>query len=462
MTTEQQTLARLEAVLGPGRVLTGPAIPPAAHRDWSPERGGTPLALVAPRDTAEVSAVLRLCHADGIGVVPQGGRTGLAGGAVPGEGTVLLSLAAMNRIEEIDTDAGLMVVEAGCILQTLQEAAAAAGWSLQLDLGARGSAQIGGNIATNAGGNRVIRYGMTRDQVLGLEVVLADGTVLSMMNRMPKNNAALDLKPLFIGSEGTLGVVTRAVLRLRPGVAGANAALVALPGFDAAVKLLSHAQRRLSGRITAFELMWPDYYDAVLREAGKRAPLPRGSALYALVEMQGADPDADAASFGATLETAMEGGLIVDAVLARSQREVDDFWALRDGVAEVNARWSPVINFDVSVPLTRIGACVEEIRAALSASYPALQCAFFGHAGDSNLHLLAGPIDTVDPTGHGIERLVYGIIRAFGGSISAEHGIGMHKKPWLSYSRNAEELALLRRLKTLMDPKGIFNPGKVL
>ena len=207
---------------------------------------------------------------------------------------------------------------------------------------------------------------------------------------------------------------------------------------------------------------WPPLpFEATLRHSHDLFdPLPPGSALYALVEMQGADPDAEAAPFEAMLETAMEGGLIVDAALARSQREIDDFWALRDGVAEVNARWSPVINFDVSVPLTRIGACVEEIRAALLGRYPAVQCAFFGHAGDSNLHLVAGPIDTIDPTGHGIESLVYGIIRAFGGSISAEHGIGLHKKSWLSYSRNAEELTLLRRLKTLMGTsKNCLNHG---
>ncbi|MDF3607645.1 FAD-binding oxidoreductase [Paracoccus sp. DMF-8] len=398
---------KLAQAIGPEQVLTGPDLPESACHDWSAEAPGTPLALVTPQDTAGVSAVLRLCHAAGLPVVPQGRRTGLAGRAVASDGAVLLSLAAMNRIEEIDITSGLMVVRAGCVLQTLQEAAARQGCSFQLDLGARGSAQIGGNIATNAGGNRVIRYGMARDLVLGLEVVQADGTVLPMMNRMPKNNAALDLAHLFIGSEGTLGVITRAVLRLHPGVAGANAALVALRGFDQAALLLAHAQKALSGRVTAFELMWNDYYRAVLAATGRRAPLLPDHPLYALIEMQGADPDGDRDGSDTMLEAAFEAGMIEDAALARSQREVEDFWSLRDGVAEILSQWATTINFDVSVPLARIGDCVDRIRAALTAAFPDLRFIFFGHAGDSNIHLVAGPIEPVDPSRprHRIHRL---------------------------------------------------------
>ncbi len=455
-------IAALQEAVGANNLKAGGEVPEAALRDWSDERGGVPLALVTPRDTAAVAAVLKLCHDFSTPVVPQGGRSGLAGGAVPSEGAVLLSLMGLDRIEEIDVASGLMVVGAGCILQRIQEAALEAGFSFPLDLGARGSCQIGGNIATNAGGNRVIRYGMTRDLVLGLEVVLADGTILSMMNRMPKNNAALDLKHLFIGSEGTLGVITKAVLKLHPGVAGANAALVAVPDFAAAAGLLRHAQRTLSGRVTAFELMWNDYYRAVLAETGLRAPVDPDHPVYVLVEMQGADPDAERPVFETMLEAAFEAGLILDAAVAQSQRDVETFWSLRDGIAEILSRRAPTINFDVSVPLSRIGDCVEEIRAALTAAFPTLQVIFFGHAGDSNIHLVAGPISQIDPTGHGIERTVYEIIRTYGGSVSAEHGIGLHKKPWLAYSRSENELAMLRQLKASLDPKGILNPGKVL
>ena len=465
MHVEQSTaglVKALERAVGASNIKVGDEVPEAALRDWSEERGGKPLALLTPRDTEAVAAVMRLCHTYDTPVVPQGGRSGLAGGAVPSEGAVLLSLAGLDQIEEIDTASGLMVAGAGCILQRIQEAALDAGLSFPLDLGARGSCQIGGNIATNAGGNRVIRYGMARDLVLGLEVVLADGTILPMMNRMPKNNAALDLKHLFIGSEGTLGVITRVVLKLHPGVAGANAALVAVPDFDSAATLLRHAQGALSGRVTAFELMWNDYYRAVLDVTGQRAPIAPDHDVYVLIEMQGADPDVERPVFEAMLESAFEAGLITDAAVAQSQREVEAFWSLRDGIAEILSHRAPTIAFDVSVPLSRIGACVEEIRAALAETFPALQVIFFGHAGDSNIHLAAGPIADIDPTGHHIEKTVYDIIRTYGGSVSAEHGIGLHKKPWLAHSRSESEPAMLRQLKRNLDPKGILNPGKVL
>lgn len=455
-------LAALRGALTPGDVKTGGDVPQHALADWSGESGGTPIAHVTPRDVAQVSAVMEICSRHGAPVVPQGGMSGLAGGATPSEGAVLLSVAALDRIEEIDGDSALMVVGAGVPLQRIQEAAAAAGFAFPLDLGARGSCLIGGNIATNAGGNRVIRHGMTRDMVLGLEAVLADGTVLSMMNRMPKNNAALDLKHLFIGSEGTLGIVTRAVLRLSPAVAGANAALVALPGIDAAITLLRMAQRASSGRVTAFELMWRDYYEAITEEGGKRAPLPPGHPVYALIELQGADPDADRPMFDDMLEKAFEAGLIADAVVAQSQADVAAFWDMRDGISELLGARAPTISFDVSVPLARLGACIEALCAALDESYPDLRRLFFGHAGDSNIHLVAGPTTGLDPTGHGIEDLVYGIVRDFRGSVSAEHGIGLHKKRWLGHSRSDAELALLRQLKETLDPAGILNPGKVL
>jgi len=454
--------AELAEILVPADLRLGAEVPPAALHDWSTERGGTPRAHVSPRNTAQVSAVLAACHRHGVPVVPQGGLTGLAGGAVPSEGAVLLSLAKMAAIEEIDARGAVALVQAGVPLQKLQEAVAAEGMLCGLDLGSRGSCQIGGNIATNAGGNRVIRYGMTRDLILGLEVVLADGTVLEMLNRMPKNNAALDLKPLFIGSEGTLGVITRAVVRLHPGIAGANTALVALPDFDAALALLGHARRALSDRISAFELMWPDYLDAMVAVGAGRLPLAERAPLYALIDMQGPDPEADAETFVTMLGEAMEQGWVLDAAIAQSHREAEEFWTLRDGVAELLASCSPTINFDVSVPLPQIGACVDQIRAALEAEFPDMRRHFFGHAGDSNIHLVTGPLPEDPAVGHRVEEITYDITRAFGGSVSAEHGIGLHKKPWLAYSRSPAELALLRQLKATLDPKGILNPGKVL
>jgi len=452
----------LRGVLSPQNLHIGSDIPVSSLRDWSDERGGVPLALAQPRTTAQVSAVLALCHAHGQPVVPQGGMTGLAGGAVPSSGAVLLSLRNIADIEDLDVAAGLMTVGAGTPLQVIQDGATENGLMFGLDLGARGSCQIGGNIATNAGGNRVIRYGMTRDLVLGLEVVLADGTILPMMNKMPKNNAALDLKHLFIGSEGTLGIITRAVLRLHPGVAGANTALIGLAGFDAALKLLRHAQTALSGRVTAFEVMWNDYYRAVTTIGGVRAPLAADFPLYALIDMQGADPDAESPAFQAMLEQALESGWALDVLVAQSHSDVSDFWALRDDVSELQRAFSPMINFDISVPQAQIGDCVERIRADLAQKFPGLTNLYFGHIGDSNLHILVGPAPANDPDGRKVEACVYDVTRSFSGSISAEHGIGLHKKPWLSYSRSEAELSVLRRLKGTLDPTGILNPGKVL
>lgn len=452
-------LEKLSELLGKD-IQTADNIDSSQLRDWSDEQGGTPLALVSPRDTQTVSNVLKLCNEYRIAVVPQGGRTGLAGGAVPVEGCVLLSLRNMNRIEAINAQAGTMIVEAGAILQTIQEAARNAGMNFALDLGARGSCQIGGNISTNAGGNRVIRYGMTRDLVLGLEAVLADGTILSMMNEMPKNNAALDMKHLFIGAEGTMGVVTRAVLRLRPGVGGANAAVVALENFDNALNLLNYAQKRLSGRVTAFEAMWGDYYKTAAKYA--RAPLDQGYPLYVLMDMQGAEPDTEAELFQSVLEHALEEGWIADAAIAQSHREAEEFWTMRDAIAEIMTHEGPCIGFDVSVPQTQIGAAVDAIQAALEERYPGIQSLFFGHVGDCNFHIDVTKYTDFEPKERIIEDIVYDIIRSFKGSVSAEHGIGLHKKPWLHYSRSAAELQVLKTLKAALDPHNILNPGKVL
>jgi FAD/FMN-containing dehydrogenase len=455
-------VAALKQELGDAEVLTGDQISTKYLRDWSDERGGVPLALVRPRSTQEVSALLRICHAHGQAVTPQGGLTGLAGGAVPSEGSVVLSLERMSGITDIDTGSATMTVLAGTPLQVIQEAAQQAGFFYALDLGARGSCQIGGNIATNAGGNRVIRYGMARQLVLGLEVVLADGTVLSMMNQMVKNNAGPDLKHLFIGSEGTLGVITRAVLRLHPGVSGANTALVALPDFDAVVHFLRHAQQGLSGQVSAFEVMWPDFYLAATAVPGVRAPLPKHYPVYVLIDVQSAAPEAESQRFQAMLEQAMEQGWVLDAAIAQSHAECQDFWALRDAVAEMLQLNAPTINFDLSVPISKIGVCVDQLRAVMAARFAHLKAMFFGHVGDGNIHVVVGPMPQDGVTEHQLEAAFYAIVRDFSGSVSAEHGIGLHKKQWLGHSRSPAELAVMMTMKNALDPGHILNPGKIL
>jgi FAD/FMN-containing dehydrogenase len=455
-----ETVAALRALLGDGAVEGGAS---AGQRYWCDATGFAPqppLAVVRPRTTKEVSAVLSLCNDRRQPVIAQGGMTGLAGGATPRGGEVALSLERMNGVEEIDSAAATITVMAGTPLQTVQEAASDAGFLLGLDLGARGSAQIGGNISTNAGGIRVIRYGMAREQVLGLEVVLADGTIMTSLNKMLKNNAAYDLKHLFIGSEGTLGIVTRAVLRLHPRPADLLTALCALPDYYSVVAFLRHAQQSL-GQVSAFEAMWRDAYDFVASRREGAPPMTATHPFYVIVEHAGTDPDADAEAFETMLAAAQERGLVTDAMIAQSEKQARAFWAIREGVAE----WESVIgqiHLDVSLPIGAIGDFAERCRERLAASWPDLIATFYGHIGDSNLHVSLAPGTDDKAIRHGAETAVYETVRDFAGSISAEHGIGTLKRDFLAYSRTAEELALMQRLKAMLDPNGILNPGKVL
>ena len=454
-------LDELRAAFGADEILAGDASP--RHlKDWSTASGGTPLAILRPRSTAELARMLAICNAHGRAVVPQGGLTGLVGGAVPGEGQVVVSLERMTAIEDIDLGSGTVTVQAGAPLQAVQEACHEAGALLAIDLGARGSCQIGGNVSTNAGGNRVIRYGNTRDSVLGLEAVLADGTVLPMMNRMVKNNAGVDLKHLFIGSEGVLGIVTRVVLKLHPLPRGTSTALVALADFDAALSFLRHAQQSLSGQVSAFEIMWREYLDVAVATNRLRRPFAADYPVYVLTDMHCGQPETDAGRFEAMLEQAIEAGWILDGAVAQSVAEAEAFWAIRDGVAEVLRDYAPTLNFDVSVPIAHIGECAARIRENLDRDWPALKALFFGHVGDGNLHVVVCKVPADHDSLMRIEDAVYSVVRTHGGSISAEHGIGTLKRDWLHYSRSEAELALMRALKQTLDPKKILNPGKML
>ena len=453
-------LAQLRQALGPGGVLEGQDAVDAGRSPWT--RTGTPKAVLRPRSAEEVSLILRLANAAGEAVTPWGGLTGLVDG-VRAEGALALSLARMNAIEAIDPVSGSMTVQAGCVLQTACEAAEAEGLLLPLDLGARGSATIGGNISTNAGGNRVLRWGMMREMVLGLEAVLADGTIVSAMNPLIKNNTGYDLKQLFIGAEGTLGVVTRAVLRLRPKPASDNVAFLAVDAFDHLPRLLGRLQRAIGGQLSAFEVMWADFYALVTTPpANGRPPLPPGHPYYVLVEAMGADPAADAEPFERVLAEALEAGEIVDAAIAKTVGERNAMWALRDDVAQT-ARNAPILTFDVSLNIADMEAYVAEVRGALTERWgEAASLVVFGHLGDGNLHVIAGVGERSPEARHAVEETVYGPLRRIGGSISAEHGVGLQKREFLSWTRSPEELALMRTLKRALDPNNILNPGKIL
>lgn len=461
MVTGDAFVTDLQTTFGDRVVLTGAAIAdrPAWQGNGLPDSAP---ALLRPRTTAELSSLLRACHGAGRPVVPQGGLTGLVRGTVTDAGVLALSLDRMNEIEQIDAVNCTMHVQAGVPLQVVQERAEQEGLMFPLDLGARGSATIGGNIATNAGGNRVVRYGMMRDNVLGLEAVLADGTVVDSMHPLIKNNTGYDLKQLFIGSEGTLGVVTRAILRLRPSPGSQNVAFVAVSDFARVPRLLRLLDAELGGSLSAFEVLWRNYYELVTSPpATHQRPVPAEWPYFVLVEALGGAPEQDAPRFEAALATALEDGIIADAVIASNQSERDALWAMRDDVGQ-NARHAPIQAFDVSLPLDHMESYVTAVNAALQRRWPAATNMTFGHLGDGNIHLIIGVGDGTPAAHHAVSDIVYAQLRPFGGSISAEHGIGTEKKPWLEYSRNDTELALMRTLKQAFDPSGILNPGKVL
>ncbi len=452
-------IGRIAERLGGNRVLTGEAVSQRAISLWNSDPNPA-MAILLPRSTDEVSEMLRLCHEAGQTVVTQGGLTGVVAGADPADTDVVLSLEKMNRILEIDPVDALAVVEAGAILQTVQEAVEDEGLFFPLDLGARGSCTIGGNVATNAGGINVFRYGMMRNLVLGLEAVLADGTVISSMNRMLKNNAGYDLKQLFIGTEGTLGVVTRVVLRLFRKPASRQDALVALESFDAVAALLASLQTDLGGNLSAFEIMWGDYYRAVTEPGGHRAPLARGYPYYVVVHAEGGDPAADIDRFEAVLGDALEEQRIVDAVVAQSARDSDDIWKVREDFEAV-LEPPPVYLYDVSLPIRHMEQYVADVRDRMVELWPDGALYTLGHVADGNLHFFLRPNVTGDLHAPA-DRCVYEPLARYEGSVSAEHGIGLEKRMWLPQCRSASEIELMKSMKASLDPQNLLNPGRVL
>ena len=367
----------------------------------------------------------------------------------------------MRAIRQIDTASATMIVEAGVVMQSVQKAADDVGLLFPLDLGGRGSCQIGGNLSTNAGGNRVLRFGMARDLVLGLEAVLADGTVINALSKVIKNNTGYDLRQLFIGSEGTLGIITAVVLRLFAKPRNICTGICAVDDYAGVIDLLQRARAGFGPQLTAFEVMWPLFYEVGTIGLGRKPPLQLGYGAYVLIETMGFDPEADQRRYEEIIQAGMEAGVVRDAIIAQSQRQAGDLWAVRDSPGEWqrSTHW-PQLSFDVSVPTSEIGDLTGEISALLAARWPALKALYFGHVADGNLHL------SVRMNGHSvpeleIERAVYELVSRRRGSISAEHGIGSLKRDFLHLSRSPEEIALMRTIKHAMDPNGILNPGKI-
>jgi FAD/FMN-containing dehydrogenase len=463
-------LAALKGIVGEANVLTADADVAPFSTDWRERYRGRPRAVVRPGTTAEVAASVRCCAEHAVPIVPQGGNTGLCGGATPHEGghEVVVSLTRLNRVRAVDPDNATLTVEAGATLASVQQAATDAGLLFPLSLGAEGSCAIGGNLSTNAGGTAVLRFGNARDLVLGLEVVLADGRVWSGLRGLRKDNTGYDLRQLFLGSEGTLGIITAAVLKLFPRPRTSVTALAGVGDVDAAVALLRALRQALGDRLTGFELMSADCVALVRRELPTLSdPLP-GHAWYALVQ---ADDPAEqsplAAQLEAALAVAIENGIASDATIAQSEAQAAELWALRDNIPEAQRREGQNIKHDISLPVSSIPAFLGDAKKELDAAFPGVRYVTFGHLGDGNLHYNLAP-----PPGVPAERLideaaranriVYDLAARLGGSFSAEHGVGQLKRAELTRYKSALEVELMRRIKRALDPDGLLNPGKVL
>lgn len=453
----------LESILAPEDLLQDEAVRArSAAWGWTGADGCQALAVARPRSTAEMAAVLEVCHRLDQPVVTHGGVTGLVHGSVAAGNELVISLDRMTAIESVDPLERALTVQAGATLESVQQAARAAGFCYAVDLGARGQCTIGGNIATNAGGNNVIRWGMTRQQVLGLEAVLADGTVISDLSTMLKNNAGYDLKQLFIGTEGTLGIVTRAVLRMHTLPTSFNTALLALPDHASMHEVLRVAQQRLGADLAAFEVLWESFYRLVTTPPAQgQPPLDHGFPLYVLLEAQGTSPESDGETFREAVLHCMDEGFVVDSVVAMSPKDRQRLWDLRDDVEQL-ARIAPFRTFDVSLPLRSTEEYVTRVTEGIHSRWPQGHVVTFGHVGDGNIHFAIGVGERGPEVTLAIEAAVYEPLADFGGSVSAEHGVGTEKQPYLHLTRDDRQIELMRTLKAALDPKNLLNPGRVL
>ncbi|MFN4353166.1 FAD-binding oxidoreductase [Parvibaculum sp.] len=465
-----EILARLKAVTGDKGFI-------ADERDMASyleERRelfhGRAAAVLKPASTEEVSAIMRIAHEAGIPVVPQGGNTGLVGGQIPDQSgeAIILSLSRMNRIRAIDTANNTLTVEAGVTLAGVQAEAEKAGRLFPLSLASEGTCQIGGNLASNAGGTQVLRYGNARDLVLGLEVVLANGDIWNGLTGLRKDNTGYDLRHLFLGSEGTLGIITAAVLKLFPRPEAVSTAFAAVPSVDAAVSLLRIADTVSGGQVSTFELVPRIGLDFVTTHLeGMADPLADRSPWYALIEMTAGTRAHLDEAMEASLKEGLEQGLVTDAAIAQSGTQHADFWRLRESLSDVQRLEGGSIKHDVSVPVSRMANFITMATKAVEERLPGIRPVPFGHIGDGNVHFnLSQPV-TMDKAAFldlwgEMNGIVHGIVREMGGSISAEHGVGQLKRDEIAATKSPVEMELMRSLKRALDPKGILNPGKVV
>jgi FAD/FMN-containing dehydrogenase len=453
-------LKAIEGIVGPRNLVPGSDLRDRPLDFWN-KAGTEALGLVKPRSVEEVAAVLSLCNDRGQRVIVEGGRTNIVKATLGTKNTLLMSLEHLHSIEA--PDARNMTVEAGAgvVLENLQASCLQAGTRFGLDFGARGSATLGGALAMNAGGFQALRYGVARDQVLGIECVLPDGTILSHLSPHRKDNTGYDLKHLFIGSEGTLGVITRAVLKLHPAPETVSTALLAFDHLGGAIETLQLMRRDLRGVLSSFEVIWQRFFELnVSALFDGRSPIQGRFPLYVLCEAEGFNSDSDPVEFEDAVRKALEAGHVVDAIVATSERQRRDLWRLREDFEAEAVAFMVTVEFDVTLALNKMEAFVDHVKRRVDDEVPEnLGLHIIGHLGDGNLHLTFGLADDDEKTR--VQDIVYRIVSEHAGSISAEHGIGMSKKPFLMYSRSPAEIEVMKSIKKALDPNSILNPGKI-
>lgn len=450
-------------VLSVDQIITGEDVGERYEHIWTMDVPLKALAVLLPKSAEQLSAILKICHDHDQPIVIHGGLTNLTGATETRPDEVVIALDRMNKIIEIDPQSRTMTVESGVILEQIHLATEPKGLLFPLNFGAKGSAQIGGIIATNAGGLRVIRYGMTRNLILGLEVVLADGTILSSLKKIIKDNSGYDLKHLFIGSEGTLGIITKAVLKLSETPKSRVSAFVGIKRYEDVMSLLKFMDAGLAGTLTGFELMWRDCYQAMTSPPSMmKAPLSGDYTYYVLIDCLGSIQAYDEERMTNLLSEALEEGFIEDAALACTQADLHWFWTIREDVGVFVTQHAFSQHFDISLPIPLIGELIDKISEELRQLEGVEAVYNFGHVGDGNIHIIAGKSTDAPSLKQRINDIVYAPLQAIGGSVSAEHGIGLHKKAYLPISRTANEIAVMTSIKRCLDPKNLLNRNKIL
>lgn len=455
-------LSQLAALVGDDKITTRPEDLQSFGRDWTKAFPPAASAIVFPRTAEQVQAIVRLANVEGFALVPSGGRTGLSGGAVAARGEVVVAFDYMNRVLDFNPVDRTVVCQAGVITEQLQQFAEQQGLYYPVDFASAGSSQIGGNISTNAGGIKVIRYGMTRDWVMGLKVVTGSGEILELNRGLIKNNAGYDLRQLFIGAEGTLGFIVEATMQLTRSPVGLTALVLGVPAFANIMDVLHAFQGGLD--LTAFEFFSDKALAKVTEHGGLQKPFDTPAAYYALIEFEKLNDEVEAKAM-ALFEHCVEQGWVIDGVMSQSIEQLQNLWRLREDISETLSRWTPYKN-DIATVISKVPPFIAEVDAVVTREYPDFEIVWFGHIGDGNVHLNILKPDALDIAEfhqrcHHVSQWVFEIVQRYAGSVSAEHGVGLLKKDYLSFGRGAEEIALMKQIKRVFDPNGVMNPGKI-